>query len=208
VLLPMVDGDHTRRRLFRSKANILLLRLVDVEVTTGLGRGPDSAPRGAPARNRWRITPLPPTYVAMFLARIDHWLGTTLFVPPIVKLCQLTGQSQYAVSRLLWFVAALDGLYRADTLVSALVFGAMSVFMMVTASLRADWPTRSSMVFRLLALVFLAMDVAQGAAKGQWAGVEFWIVVLAAEYAASIRTIPPRVARKAKAARSRTTGTT
>ena len=135
----------------------------------------------------------------MILARIDHWIGATLFVPPIVKLCQRTGQSQYAVSRLFWFVAALDGLYRADTLVSALMFGAMSVFMMVTASLRADWPTRSSMLFRLLAVAFLAMDVVQGAAKGEWAGVEFWVIVLAAEYAASIRTIPPADTKARKA---------
>ncbi|WP_197277143.1 hypothetical protein [Sphingomonas profundi] len=127
----------------------------------------------------------------MILARIDCWIGATLFVPPIVKLCQRIGQTQYAVSRLFWFVAALDGLWRADTLGSAIMFGVMSVVMMVTASLRADWPTRSSMVFRLLAVAFLAMDVAQGAAKGEWAGVEFWVIVLAAEYAAAIRRIPP-----------------
>lgn len=77
--------------------------------------------------------------------------------------------------------------------------------MMVTASLRADWPTRSSMVFRLLAVAFLTMDVVQGAARGGWAGVEFWVIVLAAEYSAAIRTIPPAEARKkAKAGRSRT----
>ena len=141
----------------------------------------------------------------MIFDRLGRGIGTTLFVPPIVKLCQRTGQSQYAVSRLFWFVAALDGLWRADTLVSALMFGVMSVVMMVTASLRADWPTRSSMVFRLLAVAFLAMDVAQGVAKGEWAGVEFWVIVLAAEYAAAIRTIPPGEARKkAKARRSRT----
>lgn len=140
----------------------------------------------------------------MILARIDRWIGATLFVPPIVKLCQHTGQTQYAVSRLFWFVAALDGLYRADTLLSAIMFGAMSVFMMVTASLRADWPTRSSMVFRMLAVAFLVLDLVQGATKGSWAGVEFWVIVLAAEYAAAIRTIPPRSTKKkvSKAARA------
>lgn len=142
----------------------------------------------------------------MILARIDRWIGTTLFVPPIIKLCQRTGQSQYAVSRLFWFVAALDGLYRADTFLDALMFGVMSVVMMITASLRADWPTRSSLVFRLLALAFLVMDVGQGVAEGEWVGVEFWVIVLAAEYAAAIRTIPPgQVTKKAKAGRSRTT---
>ena len=36
-----------------------------------------------------------------------------MFVPPIVKLCQLTRQTQFAVSRLFWFIAALDGFYHA-----------------------------------------------------------------------------------------------
>jgi hypothetical protein len=139
----------------------------------------------------------PSAYIpAMIFARIDRWIGTTLFVPPIVKLCQRTGQSQYAVSRLFWFVAALDGFYRSDTLVSSIMFGAMSVFMMITASLRADWPTRSSMLFRMLSLAFLALDIVRGATKGEWVGVEFWVIVLAAEYAASIRTIPPGSVKK------------
>jgi hypothetical protein len=138
----------------------------------------------------------------MILVRVDRWIGTTLFVPPIVKLCQRTGQTQYAVSRLFWFLAALDGLYRSDTLVSAIMFGAMSVFMMLTASLRADWPTRSSMMFRMLSLAFLVLDLVQGAVKGEWAGLEFWLIVLAAEYAASIRTIPPAEATARKVAKA------
>jgi hypothetical protein len=132
----------------------------------------------------------------MLIERMDHWIGRTLFVPPIVKLCQLTRQSQFAVSRLFWFVAALDGFYRADTLFASVLFGAMSVLMMITASLRADMPTRSSMWFRMLALLFLAMDVAAGAVTGKWAGTEFWLFVLIAEYAASIRTIPPLAEKK------------
>lgn len=52
----------------------------------------------------------------MFLAEVDHWVGKTLFVPPIIKFCQLTRQSQYACSRLFWFVVSLDGLYHAHSL--------------------------------------------------------------------------------------------
>jgi hypothetical protein len=37
-----------------------------------------------------------------------------------MKLCQMTRQSQFAVSRLFWFIAALDGFYRAETLLSSL----------------------------------------------------------------------------------------
>jgi len=127
----------------------------------------------------------------MLFAKIDAWVGKTLFIPPIIKLCQLTRQTQFAVSRLFWFVAALDGFYRADTLFSSILWGGMSVGMMITATRRADSPAASFMFFRMVALLFLIMDVVAGGLTGEWAGVEFWIIVLAAEYAATIRIIPP-----------------
>lgn len=133
----------------------------------------------------------------MTLTNFDLRIGKMLFVPPIIRLCQLTGQSQFAISRLFWFIAALDGFYRADTLLSSVIFGGMSVIMMLTASLRADMPTRSSMWFRMLALVFFALDLLQGAKTGEWLGTEFWLFVLIAEYAATIRTVPPRAVKKA-----------
>lgn len=133
----------------------------------------------------------------MTLIAIDRWVGQTLFVPPIIKLCQATRQSQFAVSRLFWFIAALDGFYRAETPVSSILFGLLSIVMMVTASLRADSPTRSSVWFRLLALALLALDLMKGALTGAWAGTEFWVFVLIAEYAATIRTVPPRENKKA-----------
>jgi hypothetical protein len=133
----------------------------------------------------------------MIFDHIDQWIGKTLFVPPIIKLCQLTRQSQFAISRLFWFIAALDGFYRADTLFGSVLWGGMSVFMMITASRRADNPTVSFMFFRMLAVVFLALDLVKGATTGAWAGTEFWILVLIAEYAATIRTVPPKEASKA-----------
>lgn len=112
--------------------------------------------------------------------------------PPIIKLCQLTRQSQFAVSRLFWFIAALDGLYRAETVFGMALWGGLSVFMMVTAARRADSPTASFMFIRLLAVLLLGLDLMRGIATGEWAGVEFWAFVLVAEYAAIIRTIPPK----------------
>ena len=135
----------------------------------------------------------------MIIETIDLWIGKNLFVPPIVRFCQLTRQSQYAVSRLFWFVAALDGFYRADTVFSAILFGVLSLVMMVTASLRADMPTRSSIWFRMLALAFLVLDLAAGLVAGKWAGTEFWLFVLIAEYASTIRTIPPRATKTSAA---------
>ena len=132
----------------------------------------------------------------MIFSTIDHWIGKTLFVPPIIKLCQVTRQTQFAVSRLFWFIAALDGFYRADTLFSSILWGGMSVVMMITATQRADHPTASFMFFRMLAVAFLALDLINGALTGEWAGSEFWILVLIAEYASTIRTVPPRESAK------------
>lgn len=133
----------------------------------------------------------------MLFSRFDHWLGRTLFVPPIIQLCQLTRQTQFAVSRLFWFIAALDGFYHAETLFSSVLWGGMSIVMMITASQRADHPTVTFLFFRMLGVVFLTFDLIGGAVTGEWAGSEFWILVLVAEYAATIRTIPPLEGTKA-----------
>jgi hypothetical protein len=139
---------------------------------------------------------LSPYSVLMFFTEVDQWIGKTLFVPPIIKLCQLTRQSQFAVSKLFWFIAALDGLYRADTPVMYVIWGGLCLFMMITASRRADSPTMSSVFFRLLAIVILTLDLLKGVTAGEWAGSEFWVFVLIAEYAATIRTIPPKEASR------------
>jgi hypothetical protein len=133
----------------------------------------------------------------MSLTRVDFWIGRTLFVPPIVLLCQLTRQSQFAVSRLFWFIAALDGFYQSQTWVSLILFGSLSVFMMLTASLRADMPTFSVLSVRMLAMAALVISAGVGVATDQWSGIEFWVFVLLAEYAATIRTLPPRETKKA-----------
>ena len=138
----------------------------------------------------------------MFFAKVDAWVGKTFFIPPIIKLCQLTRQTQFAVSRLFWFIAALDGFYQADTLFSSIFWGGMSVVMMTTATKLADKPTASFMLFRILSLLFLVIDVTEAAATGEWAGIEFWVFVLIAEYAATIQTIPPPALSKGGAAKA------
>lgn len=127
----------------------------------------------------------------MTLTAFDLWLGKTLFQPPIIKLCQVSGQSQFAISRLFWFIVALDQLRLADTLGQQIIAGLFSVVMMLTASLRADMPAYSWRWFRMLALALLVLDVFHSTRSGEWAGVEIWLLVLFAEYAATISTIPP-----------------
>ncbi len=139
----------------------------------------------------------------MSFTKVDNWIGKTLFVPPIIKLCQLTRQSQFAVSRLFWFIAALDGFYRADTPFGSFLWGGLSIVMMVSAARRADTPTRSFLFFRLLAVLALIADLFRGIATSEWGGVEFWMFVLVAEYAAIIRTIPPKESAEAPEKMSR-----
>ena len=127
----------------------------------------------------------------MNLVDFDVWIGKTLFVPPIIKFCQLTRQSQYAASRLLWFVTALDQLRIASSLASQVIAGLFSLFMMFTASFRADMPAFSMRWFRMVALAFLTLDVTAGVLGNDWKGVEIWLFVLFAEYATTITTIPP-----------------
>ena len=133
----------------------------------------------------------------MNMTAIDVWIGKTLFVPPIIKLCQVTRQSQYAISRLFWFVTALDQLRIATTLTSQIIAGLFSLFMMFTASFRADMPAFSMMWFRMVALFFLVLDILAGVTGGAWKGVEIWVLVLFAEYAATITTVPPKEDKKA-----------
>ena len=138
----------------------------------------------------------------MTMNDIDAWIGKTLFLPPIIKLCQATGQTQFAVSRLFWFIAALDQLRIAESLASKIIAGLFSLFMMVSASFRADMPAFSMMWFRMMAVGFLVLDVAHGVTSNQWKGVEIWVLVLFAEYAATIRTIPPTEVKKKSTVRA------
>ena len=136
----------------------------------------------------------------MSLSGVDRWVGSTLFIPPIIKLCQVSGQSQFAICRLFWFIVALDQLRVAQTLAGQIFAGIYSIIMMLSASLRADMPAYSMRGFRIIAMVLLALDVFHGAASGDWLGVEIWALILFAEYAATIRTIPPKEERKVERA--------
>lgn len=137
--------------------------------------------------------------IELMFTEVDNWIGKTLFVPPIIKLCQITRQTQFAVARLFWFIAALDGFYRADTLFMSVIWAGLSIYMMVSAAGRADNPTVSFVFFRLLAIAMLVVDLLKGIQTGEWAGCEFWVFVLIAEYAATIRTIPPTQTSKREA---------
>jgi hypothetical protein len=127
--------------------------------------------------------------------RLDAWLGINLFHPPIILICQLTRQTQYAVYRALWFFAACHAtvyLERDDWLWVAFMWFFV-VITLISATFYADWPAISVRAFRLFwfflligqsTLTLLGGDLLASAIRS--------VIILFAEYATTIKTIPPR----------------
>jgi hypothetical protein len=120
--------------------------------------------------------------------RIDTWIGKTLFVPLIIRICQHLGCTQYRVNRVCWFIAALVGFYFAHSVAMKVFSGVFAILCCLTAgSANAHYPTVSWRWFRLSVLALLAVDVF---VRRDW-GIAYDTLVLFAEYASTIRTIPP-----------------
>jgi len=47
-------------------------------------------------------------------------------------------------------------------------------------------------------MFLLVLDIARGLATGHWQGIEIWVLILFAEYAATIRTIPPTETKRSQ----------
>jgi hypothetical protein len=138
------------------------------------------------------------------IRRIDHWIGTRLFHPPIIWLCQLTGMTQYAVARYGWMLAAWTLVMRisfegiGDWIVSAIIL-IVTVLETWRAAVTPDAPTRRSDGLRFVILLFAGLDIGRliivssryGFPGFNWSHA--WdLFALVAEYAKTITTIPPR----------------
>lgn len=127
-----------------------------------------------------------PNKAKRMLTRADNWLAEQLIAPVMAVFLRSTRQSKSAASRMFWFLVALDGYYHANNLFALIVFSAMAVLMLVAGSLHAEANTRSRLRFRLLGLCFLLVFAARGMITGVWQGVEFWVLVTFAQYAAAV----------------------
>lgn len=126
------------------------------------------------------------------MRRIDKWIGKTIFHPPIISICQRLKVSQYFIHRTSWFAAALlifkSNIENEPTLFSIIFCGLACVIFMLRAALTDDaTPSTTTFYFRMfliivLPLVILREDVI--AIIGQ-------ILMITAEYAATIINIPP-----------------
>jgi hypothetical protein len=140
------------------------------------------------------------------IRRIDHWIGTRLFHPPIIRLCQRTGMTQFAVARYAWMLAAWTLVMRisfegvGDWIVSALIL-VVTVLETWRAAVMPNAPTRCNDGLRSIILLFAAIDIGTlifTSARSGFPGLSWshaWdLFALIAEYAKTIRTIPPRSA--------------
>jgi hypothetical protein len=137
------------------------------------------------------------------IRRIDAWVGLRLFHPPIIWVCQRAGMTQWAFYRYAWWIAALWCVWdddRSSTVWTVLLVGGALIRTM-SAGLHINRPARSLRLLRYGGLFAALLIVGFGAAR-QYSAAEFadqmgWdILMLAAEYAATIRTIPPRKKRE------------
>ncbi|MFX4083693.1 hypothetical protein ACKU27_01170 [Sphingobium yanoikuyae] len=136
------------------------------------------------------------------LSRLDAWLGKTLFHPPIILACQLTRQTQYAMNRALWFFVACHATYYAQGeswgFVAFLWSWVLVTF--IDATVRPDAPTRSFGVWRFIWWLLFASGIFTVYATGKLTdGTVRALIILFAEYASTIKTIPPRRKREHRA---------
>ena len=136
------------------------------------------------------------------LSRLDAWLGKTLFHPPIILACQLTRQTQYAMRRALWFFAACHAtvyLEHDDWLWVVFMWFFVAITL-ISATVYADWPAISVRAFRLFWFFLLIGQVSVTLLGGELlASAIRSVIILFAEYAATIKTIPPRRKRGKRA---------
>lgn len=128
--------------------------------------------------------------------RIDAWIGRTLFVPLIIAFCRRFGTSQHRFSRTCWFAAALIGLWAADHWIESVLFGLMALAFCISSALLSDThEERSWRWLRLMVAGATVLCIPMWALDGLTWHLPYNLLVLFAEYAATIRTIPPLEAK-------------
>lgn len=130
---------------------------------------------------------------------LDYKVGTTLFLPWIIRLLQATGMTQYAFHRYLWLVVALFAFSQCqfDNVwgwVGGLIIGLMCLVFVYTAGRHPNKPAPPNNFLRYVFLGFTLGDLVLWWLPGvdiRWTRYAIDFAVLAAEYALLIDKIPP-----------------
>lgn len=130
--------------------------------------------------------------------RLDAWIGLRLFHPPIIWLCQRTGMTQWAFYRYLWWVFALWAVWRdpRDSVIGTVWIVGFALLRTLNAGLALNTPVRSSLLVRGIIYALLAIILIPPISQRDIEGALMQLVILTAEYAATISTIPPRRQRE------------
>lgn len=145
------------------------------------------------------------------IRRLDYWIGTRLFHPPIIWVCQRTGLTQHAASRYAWMIATLTFVARIGsgpeyTGTGYIVFAVcMGVTITVATAFLANVTTTPSFGFRLILWGIALVQALVEAVHPRLGPDTIWAMLwtafaLVAEYAKTIDTIPPRKRRQKRAA--------
>lgn len=135
------------------------------------------------------------------LRRFDTWLGSKLFVPIIIRICQATGITQLRFFVLTWWVATLWQFYWLTHGFWGYVFvGVCLLTWTLAAGLNRSLGINDSRYwFRLLVIIGTVLDLA---IQDKWQSLAFDVMILAAEYALTIKTIPPKQVKEKNTRRS------
>jgi len=130
------------------------------------------------------------------LADLDAKVGKTMFHPIIIVVCQMLGWTQYQFSRAAHIIPPMIALYALSGWFTITVFGLALVVRIVNWWVKEpEDESRSDGFNRGISWVLFIFSVvhAIGAVDYQIISmIIFFIITLFAEYACTIKTIPPR----------------
>lgn len=143
------------------------------------------------------------------IERLDAWVGRMVFHPPIIATCQRLGTTQHAFSRWVRVLIFVPIAWLLRSIPMALLATLPMFIMSVFVAIHIDRDTPVKAVFEAR-IVLWAVMLALLIGFVQETDIRFialFVIDLGfqfAEYAGTIKTIPPREERKAKLAESLT----
>lgn len=132
------------------------------------------------------------------IRRIDAWIGLRLFHPPVIWICQRARITQWAFYRYGWWIYALWALWRDDhsSAVETVMLVAFALIRTLSAGLSLNSPAPQSLLLRYLLWVTGFWILLPPITHRDLEALGMQLLILAAEYATTIRTIPPRKKRE------------
>lgn len=130
-------------------------------------------------------------------SKMDIWAGKTLFIPLIIKVCQKAKITQYKFAAYGWAIAVMLLLTRRPEGVTDWIMYAIMVVIGVSfiavAAVRPDLPRSPSSFMRVMAWFTVLVLVLPRVVMTLTFDYRelYWLLVLFAEYARTIDTIPP-----------------